>query len=480
MILCVLGGQAQSFPSSTDPASTQPMDPYPSLSQAEGGIKTADSGQEVTVSAQLVPDTRPLTGAQDLTLGTYSNAHNFLLPSISLTTQLDKNPPASGYNNVTSLSYLLGRLDLSHVSRRSQLSLNYLGGGTLSTYGDIGNSIVQDLGFLESFNWRRWSLLLDNQVSYLTPFGFGGVGGSGFLANASQFAPGVGVGGGATALQPILTPSQTIPTTGVPQLSNTVVTQAEYHFSRRSSWTAMGSYGLLQFFGAGYTNSSNALFQTGYNYQVSREGTIAVLYRFDEIRFTRRAQGINDHVMQLSYARRIGGRLSFQAAAGPDIQTFQAPVSGSSTSASWSLHTTLNYQLRRSTSLGAGYDHLLTGGSGVLVGAQTDQVQGTLQRTLTRSWQGSVSAGFARNEALNQTASSANQGQFNSWYGTVRLSHQLRPGTDFFLAYSMRTLGENTAACAGQDCGTSAVSHEISFGFNWGLHPTAFPQLGQR
>ncbi len=431
------------------------------------------------MDAPLVPDTRPLTGTQNLTLGGYSNVHSFLLPTVSLTTQLDKYPATSGYDNVTSVSYLLGRLDLHHVSGRSQLLLDYVGGAAISNPGTNTNSTIQDLVFSESIDWRRWSVLLAEQASYLSDsyFGFGGVGGLGFLGNVSPSGLGGAPGAAAPSLQTVLTPSQTIPTTRVPRLSSTVVGQAEYYLSRRSSWTAAGSYGLLRFSHAGYTNSSNALFQTGYNYQIDRQSTIAILDRFETFRFTHLAQGIDDQVVQLSYARRVTGRLMFQVAAGPDMQFFQAPLSGSSSRLSWSLHSGLNYQLR-DLSLQTSYDHFVTGGSGVLFGSQADQVQGTVARDLTRTWQGSMSVGYARNRSLPQTMLNLGQPSFGDWYGSVRLNHRLRLGTDLFLAYGARLQGTNTntSVCAGgPTCGTNSISHEISLGFNWGLRPIALP-----
>jgi hypothetical protein len=475
--LCTPASRAQDTDSSGVPAPSAATTRYPSLSQSESDIKTAaDSGQAPAVDAPLVPDTRPLTGAENLTLG-YSNVRSFLLPSMNLTAQIDRNPPASGYNTVTSVSYLLGRLTLHHVSGRSQLSLDYAGGAAISRFGTNTNSTIQDLGFSENFDWRRWSVLLAEQSSYLTesPFGFGGVGGLGFLGNVSPSGLGGALGAASPSLQTVLTPSQTIPTTGVARLSTTVVGQAEYYLSRRSSWTAAGSYGLLRFFRAGYTNSSDALFQTGYNYQIDRQSTIAVLYRFDAFRFTHLAQGIDDQVVQLSYARRVTGRLSFQIAAGPDMRMFQVPSSGSSSHVSWSLHSGLNYQLK-DIALQASYDYFLTSGSGVLVGAQTDQVTGTAGRDLTRTWQGSISLGYASNRSLAQTTPNTGEGRFSNWYGAVRFSRHLRPGTDLFLAYGARLQGTNTALCAGgPTCGTNSISHEISLGFNWGLRPIALP-----
>ena len=168
---------------------------------------------------------------------------------------------ASGFSQPTDFNYLLGTLDLNRASERSDLLLHYTGGGMFSTYL---NSAVQELEFTYGFKWQRWSLLVGDDVSFLSesPFGFGGIGALDLLSPDSPFGPG-------GFLSSILGPNQTIPTIMVPRLSNTAVTQIEYKVSPRSSWTAAGSYGTLDFLGARYINSAETLFQTGYNYSVS-------------------------------------------------------------------------------------------------------------------------------------------------------------------------------------------------------------------
>ena len=465
LLLCPPGVWAQKSDLPAEAALAQPTAPYaPLLSWASSTDTSMDS-------EQLTPDQHPQTGVQRLTLGQYSELHSFVLPSVSLTTQLDIN---TGGSNVSSLTYLLGNLDLHHVAGRSELLLNYTGGGMISTYGADANAVIQNLEFSDSFRGQRWSLLMADQVSYLSEssFGFGGVGGLGFLGSASQSGPSGVASGSLPSLDTVLIPSQTIPTAAVPRLSNTALAQVEYDLSPRSSWTAFGSYGLLRFFGAGFVSSSNALFQTGYNYQVSPQSSIGVLYRLNVFQFTNLGQGIDDQVVQLSYARRVTGRLSFQLAAGPDMEMIHGPLTGPSTQLLWSLDSSLGYALNR-TALSLSYDHLVTGGSGVLVGAETNEVQGTVVRNFSQTWQGSVSMGYANNRSMLEAAVNTLQPLVSDWYGVVRVSDQLRPGMSFFVAYGARLQGTNTDVCSAMNCGTNSITHEISLGFNWGLRPIA-------
>jgi hypothetical protein len=215
------------------------------------------------------------------------------------------------------------------------------------------------------------------------------------------------------------------------------------------------------------------MFETGYNYQVSPLTSLALLYQFDLFQFKNVAEGIDEHVVDIGYARRIAGRLSLKLAAGPSLVAFREPLNGSATYLSWNANTAVIYQLARST-LSLDYGHLLTGGSGVLVGAQTDQVSGTFARNLSQSWQTSASLGYASNRSLAQTTANSVQELFNYWYAAIHVQYQLRPGMAFFAAYGDSLHGSNTAACAASNCGSNFISQTLSLGFNWTLRPIPF------
>jgi len=464
VILCApaLGAQ-ETDPAKNDPRE-QPAAPYPApLPAGSTSVLALNSPDGSDTDVQGGGNNRPLSGVQEPTLGPALGASNFLVPSINVMSQMSTSSSSSGYGEPTAFSYLLGTLDLNRVSERSELLLHYTGGGMLSSYV---NSAIQNLEFSYNFKWQRWSLLFGDQVSYLSesPFGFGGVGGLAFLNGDSQLG---------NFLNGYLTPNQTIPTIMVPRLSNTVVSQIEYKLSQRSSWTASGSYGLLNFFGAGFINSTAGGFQTGYNYALSPQSSMAVIYRFDDFRYTYLPVGVEDHVVEIGYARYVTGRLSFQFAAGPSFIMLQGVPAGSANSLSWAVASSLNYQLDRAKLL-ISYDRYVTGGSGVLFGAQTGQIEATMERRLSPKWNGSVSMGYATNRGLIPAVAALSTQNYNSWYAVLRFSHQYRPGTAFFASYGARLQALNGATCGTPSCTTNFVSHELSAGFNFGLRPILF------
>jgi hypothetical protein len=463
VLLCAYAVQAQqSDPAKTDPRE-QPAAPYVApLPAGSTSVMALNSpigaGDQVAVAG----NDQPLSGVQTSTLGPRVGARNFLVPSFSATTQIATSSSAAGLTQPTDFNYLLGNLDLSHVTNRSELLLHYTGGGMFSSYQ---NSAVQELEFTYSYNWQRWSLLLGDDVSFLSesPFGFGGVGGLEYLNGGSLFGPG-------GLLNGILGPNQTIPTILVPRLSNTFVSQIEYKVSPRSSWTASGAYGTLNFLGLNYVNSVDAMFQTGYNYSLSPASMIAVIGRFDDYRFTQFNQSMENPVVKFGYGRYLTGRLSFQIAAGPSVVMQRGVLTGSTNFVTWALDSALNYKWDRTTLLFS-YDHLVTGGSGVLVGAQTGQVEAMLERTLSHRWKVSGSVGYATNTSLLPSSVIVGRENYDSWYATVRFSHDLRPGSNLFVSYGARLQTLNSTTCTTVNCGGTFVSHEISAGFNFGLRP---------
>jgi hypothetical protein len=292
------------------------------------------------------------------------------------------------------------------------------------------------------------------------------VGGLGALSGDSPFAPGGFLNG-------ILGPNQSIPTIMVPRLSNTLSSQIEYQLSPRSSWTASGTYGTLNFFGINFINSAEGSFQSGYNYSLNPQSTIALIYVFDDFRFTKFHQAIEDHVAKVGYSRYVTGRLSFQLAAGPSVVLLRGVLTGNANSLSWALDSALNYQWDRTTLL-LSYHRLVTAGSGVLAGAQTGQLEATIERKLKGRWRVSTSLGYATNASLIPTTTPSNRERYSSWYTAVRFNHEIRPGTNFFLGYGARLQTVNAATCSSPICGTNFISHEVSAGFNFGLRPLLF------
>jgi hypothetical protein len=411
-------------------------------------------------------DTRPLAGAQNLSLGSRSSNRGFLLPSFGVTTQAQFNPYGSGAaNNSSPLSttFLSGRLALNKISTGSELLVDYLAGGGFSSASTQSSSVIQSLDFSETIRGGRWQQMFGEQFSYLptSSFNFSGLGG------LSNFGVSLGGVGSTPSLRPNLVPNQSIFTNGAERISNAAIVQTTYALGYRSSLNFLGTYGTLHFLQSGFYDSSMINAGAGYNYLLSPLNSMAISYGFSRLMLSALAVGPESHSVQLSLARRITGRLSFQAGAGPDFQFYNRPLGGTNMIVSWTANSALAYQLRN-WGTGFSYDHSLTAGSGVLPGAETDVFSGHLERRFG-NWEASMTMGYSRNRAPRQTSTPAITPQ--GWYAGVQASRRFARFGSLFVSYNV--LGQSSLAtvCLLPACSPNRVTQTVSLGYNWGLRP---------
>ena len=461
----------QNPPANRNQTPDQSAAPIPAYHSPLAGAAAQD--QNGDLSGNTAPDNRPPAGALSLSLGSPETSRSYWQPHVSLVETGDSD--ALGVQqNWTSYTSVLGGIDLHKISGHSDLTLSYLGGGTFSNDGSIGNSVVQELNFAEKLSARRLSVSFLDNMAYLpeTGFGYGGIGA-------------IGIGGvslptgGAVALQPGLSPEGTILTTRGQQIDNSFITEADVNLTPRSSVTLLGGYALLRFLDTSLLDVNDVIAQAGYNHQFSRADTVALLDRFDQYTYSGFGQRIQDNVTQLSYARRVTGRVAFQIAVGPDYVMFHLPVvtggSGtiSTSELTWSLASSLTYDLKRG-SLKLTYAHGVSGGSGVLAGSISDTVTGTVSRQLSRTVNFGLDGGYAHNKSLTIPGLSVFNQNYNYWFGGANLNRPWGRSLNLFLSYQAQYQTSNVGFCLGANCSTSFLRHLISAGFSWQSRPMLF------
>jgi hypothetical protein len=478
VVICVAPVRAQQQP--TD--SQQGQQPEQQQEQPIPAIRSplasaADNGNEDETGnpEQLQPDTRSLTGVEDLSVGTMAIEHSYWQPRVTLAGTVDSNPEYStGNSNWGTWASLLGGVDIHRISGASELFVSYTGGGMFAANdNNAPTGIVQELSFKDRYSFRRSTLTIFDNVSYLpeSSFGFAGTAGAGLPG----VGPGVGVGSGFTPGQSVLTPrSQNI--------SNAFNVELDTKLTARTSLTFVGGYSLLHYFDDNLLNFGDATFQVGYNYQATRNDTVAVSYQFAAFRYSNVDQSLNLHTVQASYARRVTGKLAFQISAGPQFALSSFPITGSgsttgsgATSSSqlyWTLNTALQYQLRRAA-LSASYNHGVTGGSGVLAAAESDIVTGGFSDQVSRTFNAGLTVGYSRNRGFAGVAGSAAQ-TYSYWFTGVNVTHPFGRTLDAFVNYQLQYQDTNASGCVGSLCSMNVIRHQISFGVNFHKQPIPF------
>jgi len=459
----LLGGTVPAMAQEEDSSKPKPAartyaPPLDADQEAESDQPSADN---------LNPDIRPLTGVQTPTLGSPELRHSYWVPGFQYGNFVRSNtlsqPTTSGWNTT---SFVAGTLSLLEAWNRSQLSLNYSGGGNFSTDKSQGNDSFQQLGLIEAFDWRRWLLSFIDQFSYLPQTQFG------FAALSNLATPGIAGSLGAPLpnLQPNYQPNQTIFTSIGPRYSNSITSEIAYSFNPRGSVTISGSYGVLRFVEGGSIDTNDTILSIGYNYALSRKDTIGVLYRFSEFRYVGNPQAINDHVAQLAYGRKITGRMALQLFAGPEVTTFRVPSGGATHKISASGSANLTYAFRRNN-LSLAYNHDVAGGGGQFTGSTLDQAQSTINHQLSRVWQSNLTFGFARTTSLGLSSVSQASQTFDSWFTGGGLSRPFGRTANFTFGYTAYIQNSRLPVCAAGTCGTNYLQHQISLSFQWHTRP---------
>src|SRR5208283_3770402 len=248
-------------------------------------------------------------------------------------------------------------------------------------------------------------------------------------------------------------PNQSIFTSVGSRYSNTFAPQAVYAASPRGSINFAGVYGILRFVNPGNIESDEVTGNIGYNYQLTKKDSIGVAERYSRFSYIGNPQVIGDNVINAVYGRKMTGRLALQIYGGPDFATFAVPVGSKSNRVSVSGGTTLTYQFSRS-SLSINYTHGLTGGSGSLLGANTDQIQGNLGFGISRVWRGSVNFGFSRNQNLAGSQSQTGS-TYDSWFAGGALSRPLGRNVNMSFDYSAQIQTSKLTSCSVANCSTN-------------------------
>lgn len=453
-----------SQPSQGDQNTAQPGAPIPAYRSPLASA--ADNGSPT--EQDLQPDTRALSGVETLSLGGLKASHSYWQPHVDIFESADSNvgetTSGSAWGSWTSIS---AGVDVHHISGNTDLLLTYTGGGVFSSSAGANNGMIQELGFTDRVQLHRWTLTFLDQLSYLTEsaFGFGGFSGASL--------PGSSFGGGIGGIGSSFLTGQSLLVSQGRSVSNFLATEGDLALTRRSSLTLVGGYSLLDYPDSNLLNSWAANARIGYNYLLTPKDTIAVFYTYSGFRYTNFDQYVDSHSFQVSYGRRVTGRLAFQVAAGPEIVVSRLPISGIGTGSSstnttqllWSLDTSTRYQMRR-VGLGVRYDHGVSSGSGVLAGSVADIVEGDVTRQMSPTFSSVLLAGYSRNsgEAIAVTTPTAQS--YDYWYVGTNLTHPL--GTfGLTFSYQLQYQTSNVPFCTGPSCGTNLIRHLISVGAGW-------------
>ena len=424
-------------------------------------------GQNVPI---LSPENPPVTGLDEPSLDLRSATRSFIAPALQVSESADTNAGNQiGAAGLNSVSRVLGAVDLQQFWPKSDLFLEYLGGGAF--YADpYAAKQLQAAGLDAITRWRTGQATLRDSFNYL-PDGsfeigtFGGV-------------PGLGLATGVGGLGGSIPGGHQFGSGGpgvgdIPRLANTAVLDIVQAISPVSAITVAGGFSNAHFYDPTnfLANSDQMTAQGGYSHLISRRDQIGVIYAFQLFQFPQDTGGeIYNHVLNVRWSHTITGRMSLVIGAGPQYTDLE--VGGALSHWSLSARVQLHYKFAHS-SVVATYEKFTSEGSGLFAGAATQAARFAFKRPLTRTIDFYTDLGYSHNKRLQDANIGVNADTYDEGYAAAVVRKHYGRNYDFFMAYRFSELGLSAPiqnCTIGLGCGQLSSRHVGTVGVEW--HPT--------
>jgi hypothetical protein len=454
-------GQVDKAYNSQSDGQGAPVQPLPPDTSNNGQVAEPVNGSYAPRDAQSQPDTHVLSSGELLGLGSLSSLRRVFDPSLQFSQSGQTGIAAA---QILSVSSIGGGVDLAKSWRRYHATVVYSGAETIYQPSYVGIKYLpyHRLGLSQEILLSRWTLRVRDDLQYSWAAGFNGIF-TGGLPQAGQSAL-------LNGIQPALLPNETIETGLVQQLGDTVLTEADYAFSRRTTMTFMGSYNMLHFFSPGYIGSHDIHERVGYNYGLSAKNNLSLSYDHDRTSFNETNSRLQTDTVQIGYGRKVTGRLAFQAAGGPELLYLYNFGASNRRQLSWSAFSGLAYNLRHN-GYSFSYSHTASGGSGVFVGSETDTFTAGATHGFKRLWSLSLNGGYAINRDLAPVAAFASQ--FRNWYVGATLNRPIGRQVQFGLNYEFSQQSSGGGGCPVLSCGFPGSVSQLGVTLHWHPVPTA-------
>jgi hypothetical protein len=419
----------------------------------------------------LNPENPPVSGIDEPSLELHTATRSFISPGLQVSETADSNASNSlNTSDVASISRVLGSLDLQQFWQKSDLFLEYVGGGAFYSNPYYVRQ-MHDAGMEAVTRWRTGQVTLRDAFSYLPDgsfnVGFGGVPGFGIATGASLGGLGSVPGerlnneaGGNT-----------------PRLANNAILDVVQAINPVSAITMVGAFGNAHFYDPTHTllNSDQITAQGGYSHLLNRHDQLGVVYAFQLFQFPQNSGGqIFNHVVNLRWSHSISGRLSFLGGIGPQYTDVQ---NGIPEIKHWSVsgRAQLRYKFAHS-SMVASYEKFTSAGSGLFAGADTQVARIGYTRPLGRTWEFYGDMGYSHNKKLQDSSLGSSAGSFDDGSAIAVFRKHIGRSYEFFTAYRFSELAFDQTTCVpngvltGTTCGRFSQRHSGTIGVQW--HPT--------
>jgi hypothetical protein len=337
---------------------------------------------------------------------------------------------AGGVDYDTALSGSLGYLS---KSPDKPFSLVYSGGYLYSSVpGYPSSSTFQNLAASQVVTTKHWNFVIDDAVSYLPESPTTGLSG----------IPGVGDIG----VEPVQIgdqPAQSILTNYATRLGNGLNGGITRTINRSLSINGSASWQILHFINNEGIDSSMASGSIGPTYRIDARSSASadVVYSYTNDTYAGNSYPFETEGITFQYQRQLTHFLTMNVSAGPQ-RTFG---SGSTSSLIPSQITpvasaSLTYS-RKTTTASVFYSRASNAGSGVVFGALTNSIGGTVREQFSRNWQGALMASYSQSTSLAEVAGVDED--YHSTFGGGQISRRLSRSFSAYFSYTAVTQSQS-------------------------------------
>jgi hypothetical protein len=339
---------------------------------------------------------------------------------------------------VTPSTAFTGNAAYSSTSEQAPFNMILAGGVVVSESSNTGTTGYVNLAASQGLKTGKWVFGLSDSLSFLPESPTTGVAGY----------AGVGDIGAVPVDGPVLGPAGGIITLSGSRIGNSISGDFERLLTNSTSISGGAAWGILHFIdGSDGSDSSRISSQLSVNHHLDARDTISVSgvysvydYGATENYLTFETKGVN-----ASYSRLLSRTLAMSVSAGPEWVDSNNPaqiparvITAGNAGLSYS-HGLTNASLT--------YSRGINNGSGVLAGALSNSVIGTISHAYGRDWLVSVSGAYIQTSGLeNVTTTEPGSGEivfsapeyeeFWTVFGTVQVTHKLGRRSSWYASYT--------------------------------------------
>jgi len=354
-----------------------------------------------------------------------------------------------GPGQLSEATSLSGDVSYQNKSVTLPFSLLYAGGVLFPNQQGQPPYTYQNVTVSQGLVTRSWVFNVADSFGYLPQSpttGLSGIPGTGDLGVIPVQGPSGGPAGG------VLTTSGSL-------IENSITGSADRQLGHATSVYGSGSYAKLDFLNGGSEqggglNSTQATGSVGINRRIDARSSAGLNAAYATYSFSGQQAGIFEpnfetRVLNVSYQRAMSRTLNVAVSAGPELVS-SSDSAVIPTTLSLEATASLSYT-RRYTYASVAYSRGVNGGSGVIPGAFSDSVSGSVGRTYGRDWVIALTAAYVRTSGLTQLAGEPSQpvnAVFDTTYGGGQVTRRITSSLSGFASYTVQDQSFNNAVAA--------------------------------